>query len=72
MRSHYSSEITGDLEGKEVSLAGWIHEVRDLGRLKFMVLRDREGFIQVTGKKTHAPKTSSRRSVPFPVSPSSK
>jgi len=51
MRSHYSSEITGDLEGKEVSLAGWIHEVRDLGRLKFMVLRDREGFIQVTGKK---------------------
>jgi aspartyl-tRNA synthetase len=51
MRSHYSSEITPELEGKEVSLAGWVHEVRDLGKLKFMVLRDREGFIQVTGKK---------------------
>jgi len=51
MRSHYSSEITTDLEGKEVALAGWVHEVRDLGKLKFMVLRDREGFIQVTGKK---------------------
>jgi aspartyl-tRNA synthetase len=51
MRSHYSSEITTELEGKEVALAGWVHEVRDLGKLKFMVLRDREGFIQVTGKK---------------------
>ncbi len=51
MRSHYSSEITPALEGKEVALAGWVHEVRDLGKLKFMVLRDREGFIQVTGKK---------------------
>jgi aspartyl-tRNA synthetase len=51
MRSHYSSEITTALEGKEVALAGWVHEVRDLGKLKFMVLRDREGFIQVTGKK---------------------
>ena len=51
MRSHYSSKISSAMEGQEVTLAGWVHEVRDLGKLKFMVLRDREGFIQVTAKK---------------------
>lgn len=51
MRSHYSSEINLELEGKEVILCGWVHEIRDLGSVKFLVLRDREGFIQVTGKK---------------------
>ncbi|MBN2014775.1 MAG: aspartate--tRNA(Asn) ligase [Candidatus Altiarchaeota archaeon] len=51
MRSHYSGDITGRLDGKKVVLAGWVHEIRDMGKLKFLVLRDREGFIQVTAKK---------------------
>ncbi|RLI86957.1 MAG: aspartate--tRNA(Asn) ligase, partial [Candidatus Altiarchaeales archaeon] len=48
MRSHYSSEIKPGLEGKEVVLCGWVHEIRDLGKLKFLILRDRGGFIQIT------------------------
>jgi len=42
------------MEGSEVSLAGWAHEVRDLGGICFLVLRDREGLAQVTlvAKKT--------------------
>ncbi len=31
-----------------MTLAGWAHEVRDLGGICFLVLRDREGFAQVT------------------------
>lgn len=51
MRSHYSRKVTRELDGKSVTLCGWVHEVRDLGKLKFLVLRDREGFVQVTAKR---------------------
>ncbi len=36
------------MNGAEVSLAGWAHEVRDLGGVCFLVLRDRTGIAQVT------------------------
>jgi nondiscriminating aspartyl-tRNA synthetase len=36
------------MNGAEVSLAGFAHEVRDLGGVCFLVLRDRMGFAQVT------------------------
>ncbi|HII05899.1 MAG TPA: aspartate--tRNA(Asn) ligase [Methanotrichaceae archaeon] len=48
LRTHYSSDILPDMDGAEVTLAGWAHEVRDLGGICFLVLRDREGFAQVT------------------------
>jgi aspartyl-tRNA synthetase len=44
----WTSEIGEEDVGKEVTLCGWVHEVRDLGGLVFVVLRDREGFIQIT------------------------
>jgi aspartyl-tRNA synthetase len=51
IRSHYSSQVTsGDAE-KEVTVAGWVHKLRDLGKLKFIVLRDVSGVIQITLKK---------------------
>ncbi len=37
--------------GEEVVLAGWVREIRDFGSLKFIILADREGEIQVVGKK---------------------
>ncbi|MEM0215536.1 MAG: aspartate--tRNA(Asn) ligase [Archaeoglobaceae archaeon] len=43
-----STEITPEKDGEQVTVAGWVHEVRDLGGLVFIVLRDREGFIQIT------------------------
>lgn len=31
---------------KEVTIAGWMHKVRNLGKVAFVVLKDRSGFIQ--------------------------
>jgi len=41
----------GATPGKEVKIPGWVAQKRDLGGLKFFMLRDREGTVQVTLKK---------------------
>jgi len=48
MRTHYSGEITPELFGDTVTIAGWVHEIRDLGGICFLLIRDRDGFAQVT------------------------
>ncbi|KPU63113.1 aspartate--tRNA ligase [Thermococcus sp. EP1] len=50
-RTHYSSQITEELNGKKVRVAGWVHEVKDLGGIKFLWIRDREGITQITAPK---------------------
>ena len=50
-RTHYSNEVNPDLDGKEVIVMGWVRELRDLGKIKFIKLADKEGFIQVIAKK---------------------
>ncbi|WP_255191224.1 aspartate--tRNA(Asn) ligase [Natronobeatus ordinarius] len=43
---------TADAEpGDEVTVAGWVHEVRDLGGIAFLILRDTTGQIQVKFEK---------------------
>lgn len=54
-KTHWTSDITTDLHGREVTLAGWVWELRDLGKVKFIVLRDREGFVQLTLKVGKTP-----------------
>jgi len=54
-KTHWSSEITPELHGKEVVVAGWVWELRDIGKVKFLILRDREGFVQVTLKAGKTP-----------------
>ncbi len=39
------------MDGKEVTLSGWVHEVRELGKMTFLLLRDVTGIAQVIGKK---------------------
>lgn len=34
-------------EGRQVPLAGWVHRIRDLGGVRFLILRDRAGTAQV-------------------------
>ena len=39
----------------EVVLAGWVHDVRVLGGISFIMLRDMNGIVQVTAPKSKAP-----------------
>ena len=39
----YTTEIK---EGESVTLKGWVHEIRDLAKLKFVLLRDASGIVQ--------------------------
>jgi len=51
-RTHYTDEIE-HMKGK-VALAGWVHDVKDLARIRFIWLRDRRGIAQVTIVKSEA------------------
>jgi nondiscriminating aspartyl-tRNA synthetase len=56
IRTHYNNQVSADLDGKEVTLFGWVQEVRDLGGIRFIIMQDREGTIQLTiPKKRIAP-----------------
>jgi nondiscriminating aspartyl-tRNA synthetase len=36
-----------DNEGAEVSVSGWVHRIRELGAISFVLLRDRSGLTQL-------------------------
>ncbi|MBL7117758.1 MAG: aspartate--tRNA(Asn) ligase, partial [Candidatus Syntrophoarchaeum sp.] len=48
LNRRYATEITADVDGEEVTVAGWVHEKRDLGGVFFLIVRDISGFAQVT------------------------
>ena len=54
-RTHTNGELRPTDDGREVSLAGWVHRRRDLGQLIFIDLRDRHGITQVVIDATEAP-----------------
>jgi aspartyl-tRNA synthetase len=47
MRSHYCGQVSDQLLGQEVTVAGWVHRRRDHGGVIFVDLRDREGLLQI-------------------------
>ncbi|MBI2127097.1 MAG: aspartate--tRNA(Asn) ligase [Thaumarchaeota archaeon] len=50
-RTHYSSDLLSEEKGKRVSVAGWVEDVRMLGSLMFITLRDSRGVCQLVAKK---------------------
>jgi len=47
-RTHYSTDVKPELDGEDVTIMGWVRDIRDLGGIRFVVLQDKEGIVQVT------------------------
>jgi len=50
----YTSEISKS-KNSEIELAGWVHETRDHGKIRFLILRDKKGKVQLVAKKGAVP-----------------
>ena len=53
-RTHYSRDIAPGIQGTEVTVFGWVHRIRDLGNVKFVVLQDRSGKCQIVVHRDRA------------------
>ena len=51
----YIEDVTPDDDGSEATIAGHVHELRDLGGILFVVVRDSTGRIQVVVKEDDVP-----------------
>ena len=54
-RSHYSNDLSSDLEGKTVIVMGWVLTVRGHGNISFLTIRDKNGDIPIVAKKGDCP-----------------
>ncbi len=52
----YAADINEKDDGRHILLEGWVHETRDLSKIRFLVLRDISGIIQITALKDKTPK----------------
>ena len=55
IRTHYSLDVNSKDYGKKITVAGWIEDIRNIGSICFVILRDRKGTLQVTGLKKNNP-----------------
>src|SRR3990170_2166199 len=49
------TELTAKDGGREVSVAGWVEDVRNLGGIAFVILRQRDGTLQLAVRKKENP-----------------
>jgi nondiscriminating aspartyl-tRNA synthetase len=47
-RTHYTSNVTTENDGQEITIFGWVQDIRDLGGIRFIIMQDRDGTIQLT------------------------
>lgn len=55
LRSHYSLDVSSKDYDKNISVAGWVEDIRNIGSIAFIIIRDRKGTLQVTGLKKKNP-----------------
>lgn len=55
LRTHYSKDVTQEDMGKKIVVAGWVEDIRNLGSIGFIILRDKKGTLQVTALKKEQP-----------------
>ena len=51
-RTHYANEIEN--QKGNVVIAGWVHDVKELARMRFIWLRDKSGIAQITISKSNS------------------
>ena len=61
-RTIYCGEVRSSNIGEEIKVAGWVEQIRNLGSLVFMTLRDETGIIQLISEDIEAYKNLTRES----------
>src|SRR3989344_7347480 len=51
MERNYIGDIIESKKEEKVVVKGWVYDSRELGKIRFMVVRDISGIIQVVGVK---------------------
>ena len=46
-RTHYIEEVKPDMKDQEVILGGWVEDLRKMGKMTFLTLRDVTGITQI-------------------------
>ncbi len=54
IRTNYINELLAN-KGKNVVIAGWVENVKELSNLRFVIIRDRTGLAQITLSKKDSP-----------------
>lgn len=55
LRTRYSIDVSSKDYDKKISVAGWVEDIRNIGNIAFIIIRDRKGTLQVTGLKKEHP-----------------
>jgi aspartyl-tRNA synthetase len=55
LRTHYSLDVSEKDFDKKIVVAGWVEDIRNIGSIAFVILRDRKGTLQITGLKKKDP-----------------
>ena len=61
-RTIYCGEVTKENIGEEIKVAGWVEQIRNLGSLVFLTLRDETGLIQLISEEIDKFSTLTRES----------
>ncbi|MFQ5910414.1 MAG: aspartate--tRNA(Asn) ligase [Thermoplasmata archaeon] len=55
MKITHLSSVNEGAAGQNIRMAGWIQDIRNLGGIAFIIMREREGVFQVTAVKKNDP-----------------
>ena len=44
-RSHYSKDVSSINYDKSITVAGWVEDIRNIGSIAFIILRDKKGTL---------------------------
>jgi len=54
-RSHYSKDVAKKDYDKSITVSGWVEDIRNIGSIAFIIIRDNKGTLQITALKKKSP-----------------